>query len=181
MTQSDYPRARREGVIVHAAGDDTVVYEIATDRANSLNGAASAVFNLCDGTHSLSAIAAELGQDETVTRLALDRLARANLLENASAFRSPRGSHPSRREILRGAGLGAAASIPIVTSILAPTPAQAATLVGQICKSQTFCDPNGTTGLVCGKPRLGPEPGNCGSDYQCLPMSEVGDCPVWPF
>jgi hypothetical protein len=47
----------------------------------------------------------------------------------------------TRRELIRRLGLAAAASLPLVTSIVAPTPAQAASCLpsGQPCTSSLQC------------------------------------------
>ena len=80
--------------------------------------------------------------DERVVWLALDKLQRARLLE-APKPELPRKSfwlpantsitNMSRREAVRRFGLGAAIALPIVISMTAPTPAEAAVSCGATC------------------------------------------------
>lgn len=175
--------ARTEGLIVQPAGKEIVVYEIATDRASALSETASVVFRLCDGTRDVRQIAAEIGQDVKLVNAALDGIARANLLENSHEFRMPRGSRPSRRELMRKAGLTAAAAIPLVTTILSPSPAAAVSVGACINLPGCPCGPNNCCpdGYVCSKPR-NPN-GTCGDPFQCVPdgcqsLAGFPDCPV---
>ena len=101
MTKTgENPKTRSEGLIVRSAGDDLVVYDIKTDRASALSGAASTVFGLCDGGRDPEAIAVEIGEDAEIVRVALDRIARAGLLEDPAPFRVSGKNAPSRRERL---------------------------------------------------------------------------------
>ena len=75
---------------------------------------------------------------EEVVRLALEQLEDRGLLAPAGARPAPPGL-VSRRRMLRRAGLAAAVSLPLVTSIISPTPAQA-----QSPCTETSCPP-GTT------------------------------------
>lgn len=127
------PRGRRERLILRELPDELLVYDLDRHRATCLNRTASVVFRLCDGTRSVPEIARaaepELGvpADEALVRLAIDRLRRAYLLEPSSARPDPL----TRREWVRRVGrLGLAAGlVPVVTSIVAPTAAQAATAI----------------------------------------------------
>ena len=125
------PRARAIGLLTEQAGDETIVYDEDRKEAHSLNRTAALVWRHCDGNHSVSRIAAlvasELGgeADETLVHYALSRLASAHLLERES---SGADDGVARREAVRRlAALGAAAiAVPAVLSIVAPTPAMAA-------------------------------------------------------
>jgi hypothetical protein len=124
------PRARRQGLVIRKVSDEVVVYDTVRHVAHCLNPSAALVFQRADGTTSSVGLAASLRQavdaraDERWVDLALDELRRAHLLEE-----DPTGSpaHPcvSRRLLLRRAGLGAALLLPLVASLLAPTPAEA--------------------------------------------------------
>jgi hypothetical protein len=79
--------------------------------------------------------------DENVVWLALKQLEKAHLLGEAS----PRvgNSGISRRELIRTLGWSAAVGLPLVTSVLAPTRAQAASCIlaggGAPCTATTNC------------------------------------------
>ena len=124
-------KARREGIIVKELGEDLVVYDERADQVHELNRAAASVWRRCDGETPVSDMVArlsddtELPGDESVVQLALAQLSRAGLLEEAT----PAAAVPavSRRAIMRRLGLTGAAALmlPVVTTVLAPTPAMA--------------------------------------------------------
>lgn len=128
------PRARSAGLIVRDLAGEVIVYDLESHRAHCLNPTAAAVFRHCDGRHSPPDLAAALGEetgtspDDNVVRLALEQLGTAGLLEPGQSADPATGRDPEdppRRAALR-AGLGAAALLPFVTSLLVPTPAEAA-------------------------------------------------------
>jgi coenzyme PQQ synthesis protein D (PqqD) len=124
------PFARRESLIVKDLPEETLVYDLETDKALCLNLTAARVWKSCNGKRSLAQLRELLEKEtgspvlEDVVWLALDQLETFGLLE-VNLARPQRFAGLSRRQILRTAALTAAA-IPIITSIIAPTPAQAA-------------------------------------------------------
>ncbi len=147
------PTARRDRLVVREIGDETIVYDVERHLAHCLDRTAGSVFRYCDGTRTVEEIATLLGGDadpparEALVSLALEQLSSARLLVDheepvagqerriPSAESDPGGS--SRRELLR---LGALA-LPVIASIVAPTPAQAASacINGSVCG--TFMHP----------------------------------------
>ena len=136
-------RARSAGLVVRDLRGEVVVYDTESHQAHCLNATAAFVFRHADGRRTAAEIAALLGPDadEEVVHTALDRLAAAALLEPHSADAE---SAPSRREVLRQVGLGAALLAPVVTSLLVPTPAEAAAT----CIPATACNA-GNIGQNC--------------------------------
>ena len=140
------PVARRSGLVVRELPDEVLVYDLDRHQAHCLNRTAAAVFRAADGHDDVAGLTAKLARqaggtaDEEVVRMALEQLDKACLLEGRIGP-SP-AAEVSRRDAMRKVGLGAAVLLPIVTSILAPTPAEAAaTCVGAGgCASK----PNGT-------------------------------------
>lgn len=128
------PRARRKRLVVRRLAEETLVYDLDTHRAHCLNRMADAVWRLCDGRRTLSDIARALKEapvtpaDPGVLRLALRQLRDAGLLVETGGDAELREA-PSRRELLVRLGAGAAALLPVVASVVAPTPAQAASPV----------------------------------------------------
>ncbi len=126
------PKARDEGLVVERIENELLVYDRERDRAHCLNATAALVFGHCDGRHTVAELAtklsAETGRavDEDVVGRAVKRLSDAHLLVEPVAGRV--GADWSRRQVIRKmgiAGAGAAAALPIVKSIVAPTPARA--------------------------------------------------------
>ena len=149
------PHARAKGLVIERLADETLVYDLRRHRAHCLNGAATLVWEGCDGRTTLAAAAARLERElhitggEALVLSGLRQLARARLLAESPAIETIEGL-TSRRELLRALGLGATASalLPVVESIVSPTAAQAAScltsaecgvlLPGQ-CTGQPIC------------------------------------------
>lgn len=127
----EYPKSRRNGVLVDHVRDETIVYDEERQQAHSLNRTAGLVWTYSDGTRSVNDLTAllgsELGMDvsDSLVEYTLEELSRVHLLENQGATEEV---SVSRREVLRrftSAG-AAAVALPVVLSVLAPTPAMAA-------------------------------------------------------
>ncbi len=132
------PRARKDGLVIETLPDETLVYDLDRDRAHCLNETASLVWRRCDGKRTAREIAESLTSklnqpvNETLVWLALDQLDRNKLLQNFS----PAVNKLNRREMIRALGISTAIAIPVVASIVAPAPAQAASgcaTAGQAC------------------------------------------------
>lgn len=147
-------------------GDEASVYEWTRTEVHSLNPTAARIWNLCDGVLTDAEIADKLRSEsglphaEEVVRFALAEFARRHLLANEIAT-----SIPSRRALLMRLGK-AAALLPVVTSIVAPTPLQAQTVSGNATFTftgdvQTFTVPTGVTSMVI--TAQGAEGGNGGT------------------
>lgn len=154
MNQSDKkprPLARTEGLVVRELREEVLVYDLERHRAVCLNRTAAAVWRLCDGRRDADSLARRLGEElkteapREVVLFALEQLERERLLAG-TARRARRGGTKagagvSRRELLKRAGVGAALALPLVTSILAPTPAKAASCLptGSGCGTSAQC------------------------------------------
>lgn len=128
-------------------GDELVVYDFRNHQARCLNRTAAAVFGLCDGKRTPRQIAAELEKtlgaacDEEVVWLALGKLDEGALLD------PPLGkarTDVGRRRLLKKMALTAGLSIalPAVWSIVAPTPAYAASQISCIPANQCMGNQN---------------------------------------
>lgn len=129
------PRARRDGLLVEEMPGEVLVYDLETHRAHCLNGTAALVWRSCDGETPLAEIARrverELGtkDGDALVSLALARLSRAKLLADRVTKRVTRRAFARRLALTT-------ALLPAVSSVLAPTPAQAATgCVTGMCKA----------------------------------------------
>ena len=141
------PKARSEGVVVRELDGEVLVYDLDTHRAVCLNGAAAAVWRLCDGRRTPDDIRRALGKTpvgavpEEFVWLALEQLGRDGLLDTRLPARPPALAGLSRREMIRRVGLAAAVALPAVASIVAPTPADAASCLpsGSTCSDSAQC------------------------------------------
>jgi len=144
------PKARHNDLIVEKAGNETVVYDLERVRAHCLNESATEIWHLCDGKRTVEQIAERLPLDlnaasrATVVRDAIARLERLGLVEKTGW----QNISISRRELARKIGIGIAASValPVITSIVAPSPANAASCVktGKSCLGVPCCAGHGT-------------------------------------
>ncbi len=135
------PQARRAGLIVQELLDELLIYDEQRHRAFCLNPTAAFVWKQADGRRTIATLSRDVerafgvpeGEGEALVRLALNRLARARLLENGQPFLNDKWS-PSRRELIRRIGRwGLSASLafllPTVKALVAPTAAQTATTI----------------------------------------------------
>ena len=115
-------------VHVETLGDELCLYDWQRKQVHALNPTAARVWQRCDGQTSPQQIAATLATDlklpnaEELVWLALSQLEKAHLLTEPVVKPAKRNVLP-RREFLR---LGvAAALLPVIHSIVAPTPVAA--------------------------------------------------------
>ena len=145
MKEHYAPRAKRAKLVVCELTDETLVYDLGGHRAHCLNRTAALVWGLCDGENTVSRIAEQVGDrlsarvPEEVVRLALEQLEDRGLLAPCEARPAPASSLVSRRAMVRRLGLAAAVTLPLVTSVISPTPVMA-----QSPCNETSCPP-GTT------------------------------------
>ena len=153
------PMMRQQGLVVDDLPDEVLVYDLDRHKAHCLNRTAALVWRRCDGRTTAADIARQLTKkltapvDEELVWLALGQLGKLHLLENQIAL-PPEMSGLSRRQMVRRMGLAAAVAVPVITSLIAPTPAQAFTCIasGGPCNPSIHCC---TTGVACSPP------GNC--------------------
>ena len=140
------PLARKQGLVIQELPDEILVYDLDRDQAHCLNHTAALVWQHCDGHTTTASIAQSLATelnspvDEKVVWLALDQLGRNDLLAQ-QPVPPPMLAGLNRREMVRALGIAAAVAVPLVTSIIAPTPTQAAScfVPGTACTSPAQC------------------------------------------
>ncbi|HSF29055.1 MAG TPA: PqqD family protein [Candidatus Tectomicrobia bacterium] len=140
------PSARTEGIVVQALPDEVLVYDLERHKAHCLNRTAALIWKQCNGQTSVTEMICILEQElktpvpEGVVWLALRQLGRAHLLAER-VDRSAGQAMMSRRAVIRRLGWGAALTLPLVTSIVAPTAVEAATCLPSLspCTSGAQC------------------------------------------
>jgi hypothetical protein len=141
------PQARKSGLIVKEVDNEILIYDQQRNKAHCLNQTAAKVWNYCDGKTTVAsacqALSLDLGTqvDEKLVAYAVDQFASDNLLETEAGMPAFMIPGLNRRQMVRTLGLAAAVAIPLVTSIVAPTPAQAATCgpVNTPCTTDAEC------------------------------------------
>ena len=150
------PQARRSGLIIQEVDSEILIYDQNSNKAHCLNQTAAKVWKYCDGETTLADACSALSRDletpvdEKLVWYAVDQFSKDNLLAkeiNLPAFIIP---GMNRRQMVRTLGLAAIVAVPLVTSIVAPMPAQAATCknTGASCAAPSDC----CSGLCPGAP-----------------------------
>ena len=141
------PQARRSGLIIQEVESEILIYDQNANKAHCLNQTAAKVWKYCDGDTTLADACSALSRDldtpvdEKLVWYAVDQFSKDNLLEQDIEPPAFIIAGMNRRQMVRTLGLAAVVAVPLVTSIVAPTPVQAAT-----------CQPPGTS---------------CGTSAQC--------------
>ena len=126
------PRQRKHRLVIDELADEVLVYDLDRHRAHCLNQTAALVWRECDGKSTAAEIAQRLERklaapwNEDLVWLALRQLHQIHLLEKSIKL-PPRVLGMTRRQMMRNLGLAAAVAVPLVTSIVAPTAAEAST------------------------------------------------------
>lgn len=160
MDQAQYhlPTARKQQLITKEVDDELIVYDREGDRVHCLNSTAAFVWTHCDGQTSVAVIA-RLMEDQFKTPVppeiviyALEQLRQSKLVDYPAI---PPKQRLSRRTVMR-LGVATALTLPLISSIVAPTAAQAASCLptGSSCASNSACCSNncldnGRGGLQC--------------------------------
>ena len=145
-TDQFMPEARREGLVVQEMSEEVLVYDRERNKAHCLNRTAALVWSHCDGNKSVAEMARAIAEetnapvDEDLIWLGVEQLSKMHLLRER-AMMPEHKTGLSRREVIRRIGLTAAVALPVVTSIVAPTAAQAANCFasGQACTTSAQC------------------------------------------
>jgi hypothetical protein len=151
------PQARRSGLIIQEVDSEILIYDQDSNKAHCLNQTAAKVWKYCDGETTVadacSALSGELETpvDEKLVWYAVDQFSKDSLLEKEIAPPAFIVAGMNRRQMVRTLGLAAVVAVPLVTSIVAPTPAQAATCKanGQLCGGSSECCSGVCSGGVC--------------------------------
>ena len=151
------PQTRRTGLIIQEVDSEILIYDQNTNKAHCLNPSAAKVWKYCDGETTLAEACDALSRDldnhvdEKLVWYAVDQFSKDNLLEKSIEPPAFIIAGMNRRQMVRTLGLAAVIAVPLVTSIVAPTPAQAATCIvtGQVCITSAQCCSGLCSGGTC--------------------------------
>jgi len=151
------PLGRHSDIVIQAAGDETLIYDLKTNKAYCLNESSSAIWKLCDGNRSVSEMSFEMSKrmnaqiSEDFIWLALEQFDKDGLVVG-KLEPNVRFTGMSRREVIRTIGFASAVALPIVSSIVAPEASMAQSggigLLGQ-CFATSGQQGNCNPGLKC--------------------------------
>ena len=145
------PKARRSQLVRKELGGEMLVYDRDSDKAHCLNATAARVWAHCNGRTTVTEMARLLEDEmkapvaDEVVWFALEQLRKSSLLQEPWS-RPAQVAQMSRRVMVRRLGIAAAVTVPLVTSIIAPTAAAAATCTlgqpGATCVNNGDCCSN---------------------------------------
>jgi hypothetical protein len=154
------PLSRKSDIVIQEYGNELLIYDLTIHKAFSLNETSALVWQACDGNHTVREISNQISSrlnssvSEDFVWLALEQLKKDRLLENSAEVTTDFGGL-SRREVIRRVGLATLVALPLVSSLIAPMSAQAAstalTCAGACqCPNATvnFCSPAAGGGTV---------------------------------
>lgn len=140
MKNSQFPVARKNGLVVQEMPDEVLVYDLDTNKAHCLNQTAAKVWKSCDGNNTVSDIAKLFEAQEDLVWLAIDQLNENNLLEQEIKANF---EGQSRRDVIKKIGLASMVAIPVVASLVAPPNALATASCACVnpgaCATQVSC------------------------------------------
>jgi hypothetical protein len=121
------PRARRDGLLEEAVGEELLLYDQESHTAHCLSPIAACLWRHCDGEHDLTGLARLVGVSEDAVTEALHELREKDLLDAGPELMQSAVPGVSRREAIgRAARYGAvAAAGSMIVSATAATPAMA--------------------------------------------------------
>ena len=149
MEKQTKPLSRQSGIVVQEAKGELLIYDLKINKAYCLNKTSAMVYQLCDGNNAISDFSKELSKKLKLTVtddliwLAIDQFREVDLLSNTEEIKT-KFEGLSRRDVIKKVGFASMVALPVISSLVAPTPAMAASCVG----SGTF-PPNSFTGASC--------------------------------
>lgn len=139
------PAARNSDIVVQELKDELLIYNLSTNQAFCLNQTAKVVFEACDGKHTFNELKTKHQFDDDLIYLTLNELKKENLI--GDNYISP-FCEMNRREIIRKVGSASMIALPIISAVVAPMAAHAASVCSTACipSIQDLCGgcPNGT-------------------------------------
>lgn len=119
------PKARTNDVLIQSLNDETLIYDLTTDKSYCLNSTSGTVFAACNGKMTFEQFKAQHNLPDEIVFLALDEFRKNNLLEED--YSSPFAGM-SRREVIRRVGFASMIALPVISSLTVPSAVSAASL-----------------------------------------------------
>lgn len=143
------PKARNREILIQELENEVLIYDLKINKAFSLNETCAMVWRVCDGVKDIDEIAQKLSfktkelVNKEVVWLALESLKKENLL--VDEIEIPKLFNGlNRREVIRKVGFATMVAIPVITSLIAPTAANAQSGSGllalnSLCSTNNQC------------------------------------------
>ena len=138
-------KSRDRDLVVQELENETLIYDLTTNKAYCLNETAAFVWKSLDGETDVKRIAdnlagkAKCAVNEEIVWLAIEQLKKDNLIANADELPN-RFEGMNRREVVKRIGLATMIALPVVSTIVAPMSANAASLRANCADCTTNAD-----------------------------------------
>jgi coenzyme PQQ synthesis protein D (PqqD) len=184
-TENSAALARNDELVVQDLPDEVLVYDLKSNKAHCLNKTAAFIWKHCDGRTTAEEIAEMMAEEwhtpvtEDAVWFALNKLSKAELLQERIVLPEAKAGM-TRRSAVRQLGFGALLAVPVVMSIVTPTPA-AANSVPQECLACNLFGSGSGRAISC-PPVCGPFIGVCYNNASCngiggqFPPASCVDC-----
>jgi hypothetical protein len=174
MHRNNNPIARKSNLVIQEMEAELLIFDLGTNKAFCLNETSALIWQYSDGRNSVADIAGLMSErfktpvtDEFVW-LALDHLKKDNLLENSAEFEI-NFNGLKRREVIKKIGFASMIALPVVSSVIAPSSAFAAS--GTNCPPLGTCIPAGS--VIC--------PAGCNLRVNCQLVQAMSTCTGPPY
>ena len=143
------PRARLSELVTREVAGEVLVYDRKSHEAHCLNSTAAFIWTHCDGKTTVAEMTQLLAGEmktpvtDEVVWFALTQLRKSSLLQEPWPIPA-KMAQMSRRTLVKRLGIAAALTVPLVTSIIAPRAAAAASCfpVSTPCTANSQCCSN---------------------------------------
>ncbi len=119
------PIAKTDNLVVQNLNNEILIYNLVENTAFCLNHTSATVYQACDGKTSFNELKANPRFPEDLIYLTLSELARNGFIEIPSNYFSPLNGI-SRREAVKKVGLATMIALPVITHVVVPSAANAA-------------------------------------------------------
>lgn len=118
------PQARTKNLVEQNLVNETLIYDLVTNKAFNLNENSTVVYQACNGRTTFDELKRAHKFTDDFIYLALDELKRNDLLAETNYLSPLAGMN--RRDAIRKVGLASMIALPVIVGLSAPSAAQAA-------------------------------------------------------
>lgn len=138
MLLKKHPVARQDDLVMQELQDELLIYDLKIGKAFCLNKTSALVWAECDGAKTVDEISISISRKlkksfgKEIVRVALDDLKKNDLLANGQDVDVNFGGI-HRREVIKKAGITSMIALPVISSLVVPTAAMAASGAAVAC------------------------------------------------
>lgn len=133
------PKSRSANILQQEINEGIMIYDLDKNTAYSLNETSTIIYKYCDGKTTFEDIKKNHQFSDDLIYFALDQLNANNLLED---YDSKHFAGMSRREVIRKIGLASMVALPMISYLVAPQAAAAASCIGDRPTNSAICIPD---------------------------------------